>query len=74
MVCQGSQSITIPEHIVAKQIDVTAFVHANFSADIKFSSPTDLQLDNLKIFFMKQKYLMDFMIKLAFILRLLAKK
>lgn len=50
MVSQGSKSISIPEPIVAKPLDVTAFVHADFSADIKFSIPTDLQIDQYKIY------------------------
>lgn len=50
MISQGSQSITITEPIVAKSLDVTAFVHADFSANIKFSIPTDLQIDQYKIF------------------------
>ncbi|MEH7112647.1 fibronectin type III domain-containing protein [Neobacillus niacini] len=50
LVSQSSKMVSIPEPIVAKPILVTSTVHADFSADIYFPTPSDLHIDDYKIF------------------------
>ncbi|TDL73863.1 hypothetical protein E2R56_13350 [Rhodococcus qingshengii] len=56
---QGSALVTTSEPIVAKPINVTAFGYADFSADIKFSTPSDLQIDKYKIFINEVEVFID---------------